>query len=467
MLKNLALTAGSSRTKRNGENKVDESRSSSYVFVIMKNLNFIIILYLTMLMAHSLYGHIQENTAQDFLSFIDSLPVAPWKLPVVAVGLYGCMLLLLELQELGRMGMVLKAAALLLFGFCISYLTGFSYTGVILLIFADTMQYIRGSKWRFTLTAVVGAVYLLIDSNVFSVSYKVTPLSVYLEYYKKDAQSVLIGVRNVLDSLNFVVFLVYMVLLIRMQMGEKERILSLNEKLNEANEELRQANCRLEQYARESVEAAETRERNRLAMEIHDTLGHALTGIITGIEACTVLMDAAPEATKVQLKAIAEVARQGVTDVRRSIKALRPDVLEKMDLEKALTQMMDEMRSSTNVEIQYECRTGLRVFNEDEENVIYRVVQESITNAIRHGRADKIRVCLEREYNMLSIRVEDNGRGCSDIQKGFGLHHMEERLSMLQGSLRYFSENGFTVEAQIPIRWGAEEKENDQTVDCG
>ena len=60
------------------------------------------------------------------------------------------------------------------------------------------------------------------------------------------------------------------------------------------------------------MEAAETRERNRLAMEIHDTLGHALTGIITGIEACTVLMDAAPEADKMQLKAIAEVARQGL-----------------------------------------------------------------------------------------------------------------------------------------------------------
>ncbi|MDE7311521.1 MAG: sensor histidine kinase [Eubacterium sp.] len=280
-------------------------------------------------------------------------------------------------------------------------------------------------------------------------------------YYKKDVQSVLAGMRNVLNSLNFVVFLIYMILLIRVQLGEKERILSLNKQLNETNEELKRANLKLEKYAQESVEAAETRERNRLAMEIHDTLGHALTGIITGIEACTVLMDAAPEATKVQLKAIAEVARQGATDVRRSIKALRPDALEKMDLEKALMQMMDEMRSSTNVEIVYECSAGLHVFNEDEENVIYRIVQETITNAIRHGRADRIIVRIGRKFDMLGIHIEDNGRGCNEIQKGFGLHHMEERLSMLQGSLKYSGENGFIVEAQIPIRWGMEEKKDD------
>lgn len=440
---------------------MDESRSSGYVLVIMKNLNLIIILYLAVLMAHSLHGHIQENTALDFLAGAGRLTMAAWKIPVISIGLYGCLLLLLQIQNTGSTGLLLKAAAGILFSFCICYVTGFSYTGVVLLVLADTVRHLPRPKWKFTLAVAVGLVYLLIDCNLFSVYYQVAPLEIYLEYFKKDVQSALTGIRNVLNSMNYFVFLVYMILQIRAQLGEKERILSLNNRLNEANEELKQANARLEKYARESVEAAETRERNRLAMEIHDTLGHALTGIITGIEACTVLMDAAPEATKVQLKAIAEVARQGATDVRRSIKALRPDVLEKLDLEKALTQMIEEMRSSTNVEILYECFTGLHVFNEDEENVIYRVIQESITNAIRHGKADRICIRIDRKYDMLGIRIKDNGRGCSDIQKGFGLHHMEERLHMLEGSLTYHGDHGFTVIAQIPVRWGTEEKKND------
>ena len=57
---------------------------------------------------------------------------------------------------------------------------------------------------------------------------------------------------------------------------------------------------------------------------------------------------------------------------------------------------------------------------------------------------------------MLTIHIKDNGIGCKKVQKGFGLHHMEERLEMLQGSLSYSGEDGFTIEAKIPIRWGEE-----------
>ena len=168
-------------------------------------------------------------------------------------------------------------------------------------------------------------------------------------------------------------------------------------------------------------------------------------------------MDIAPEATKEQLKAIADVARQGMTDVRRSVNALRPDALEKLNLEKALSQMIYEIQYATSAEILYQCTTRLNCFNEDEEDIIYRIVQESITNSIRHGKAKQIKIQIDREYNILKMHIEDNGIGCDNIEKGFGLHHMEERLSMLGGKLQYNGEDGFTVDAQIPIRWGREE----------
>lgn len=443
---------------------MDENRSTDITLIIEKNLNLLIILYISTIMAHSLSGHIQENTALDFLARIDRVPAAAWKIPAVSIGLYGCCMLVSHIQNRDGSGLAVKVCIQLVICFSISYVIGFSYTGIALLVLADTIRHFPKTRSKLMLAVVVTVVclfYLLLDCNLFSIYYEITPLEVYLEYYQKDVRSVLLGLKNVLSSLNMLVFIIYMILLVRTQLGEKERILNLNGKLNNANEELRQANIRLGNYAAESVEAAQTRERNRLAMEIHDTLGHALTGIITGIEACTVLMDAAPETTKVQLKAIAEVARQGVTDVRRSIKALRPDALEKMDLEEALTQMMEEMRRSTNVSILYQCTTALNCFNEDEENVIYRIVQESITNSIRHGKASCIWINIHREYDMLGIRVEDNGCGCADIQKGFGLHHMEERLGLLEGSLKYHGDNGFTVEAQIPIRWGTEEMDDD------
>lgn len=155
------------------------------------------------------------------------------------------------------------------------------------------------------------------------------------------------------------------------------------------------------------------------------------------------------------------MARQGVKDVRRSVKALRPDALETLDLKHALIQMMEETKRSTSVDIIYEIEATLKNFDKDEEDIIYRIVQESITNAIRHGKADKIWVRIDRVYNMLKIHLKDNGVGCSNIQKGFGLHHMEERLEMLHGSLSYNGDEGFVVEAELPIRWGTQEEKDD------
>lgn len=439
--------------------KMDENRFSDHILIFMKNLNFVIVIYISVLMAYSLSGYIREGSACEFLMKIDRIPLTSGKLLLMTAGLYASIILLMHIRNVNSAGLAGKV--FLEIGICISlsYIQGFSYTGTILLVLADTMKWFSKPKWKFPFAVLICMFYLLMDFHLLTAYYDVVPLETYLEYFRPDVRSGILGAVNVLSSLNTFVFLVYMILLVRIELDEKGKILNLNEKLNNANVELQKANAQLEEYAKESVNMAQTRERNRLAREIHDTLGHALTGIITGIEACTALMDVAPEATKVQLKAIAEVARQGITDVRRSVKALRPDALEKLDLEKALLRTVEEMCVATSARIDYECSAGLNGFNEDEEDIIYRIVQESITNAIRHGKADEIRIRIGREYNMLKIHIKDNGIGCKTIQKGFGLHHMEERLNMLHGSLTYDGRDGFLVEAQIPIRWGTEEKE--------
>lgn len=439
---------------------MEKNRQPGWILGIMKNLNMVAILYITIITTRSLIGYIHENSAFRFLLRVRRVPLEPWKLPLLSIGLYVCLLLLLSIHCEKNIHLLLKTGVELGVAFSISYVLNFSYTGIVLLIIADTMSYFSDMKWRIAFMTILCAVYIFLDYDLLSARYELISLETCLEYYHSDMQSILLGIRNILVSLNMFVFILYMIVLILTQLSEKERILSLNEKLNAANSELLQANQKLEEYARESEKAAETRERNRLAREIHDTLGHSLTGIITGIDACVMLMDIAPEATKEQLKAIAEVARNGVKDVRRSVKALRPDALETLDLENALLQMVDEIRRSTKVEIAYQCDAHLKDFNKDEEDVIYRIVQESITNSIRHGKADRIAICIKRQYNMLTISVRDNGVGCKEVKKGFGLHHMKERLEMLNGTLEYTGEDGFYIHASIPIRWGVEE-END------
>ncbi len=438
------------------EKDMNDNQAPKMVFLGMLNLNFIIILYMTIIITVSLFGYAQESTALTFLQQVRSMPIVPWKIPVVVLLLFGSLFLFLFIQTENNLLVFVKIGMEIVVSLSIIYLLNFSYTGILFLILADITRRLPNMKGKFTAIGIICAVYLLTDYNLFSGRYHITSLDTYLVYYRSDVRSIMLALRNILNSLNMLVFIIYTILLMRIQMSEKERILQLNEKLNHANEELQQANRRMEDYSRESIKNAETKERNRLAREIHDTLGHTLTGIITGLDACITLIDMAPEAVKEQLKVIADVARNGMTDVRRSVKALRPDALEKMELEKALVQMMEEMKRASNVEIEYCCTASLTHFNKDEEEIIYRIVQESITNAIRHGKASRILIAISMEYNIINIWVKDNGIGCAHIEKGFGLHHMEERLGMLHGSLNCFVDNGFVLEASIPIRWGEE-----------
>lgn len=434
---------------------------SDYVRIVMINLNLIIILYIAGLMTTSQRGYIRANSARNFLLNAKHLTLAPWKILALSLGLYCACLLVMYIQTQRNRLIFMKVCIEVALGFLVSYILGFSYTGIMLLILANTMKYFPKSRVKFPVAVVICLFYLLINYEFMAAYFGVIPLESYLDYYQSDARAMMLGVENALSSLNTFIFLVYMIFLLIEQLNEKERIMSLNRQLHDANNELQRANLQLEAYSREEEQMVATRERNRLAREIHDTLGHALTGIITGLEACTALLEVAPDVAKKQIQAITEVARQGMTDVRRSVKALRPDALEKYDLEKAISMTVEEMHKASNVEIQYHCNTSLNGFNNDEEEVIYRIVQESITNAIRHGEVSKIWIDICREYGVLIVRIQDNGKGCANIQKGFGLHHMEERLHMLQGELSYNGENGFTVEARIPIRWGEAEEKHD------
>ena len=121
-------------------------------------------------------------------------------------------------------------------------------------------------------------------------------------------------------------------------------------------------------------------------------MGHTLTGIIAGIDACIALAKDSPEILREQLKLISEVSRKGVEDIRASVSSLRPDTLERLNLNQTLYNLIENTRKVMGVEVEYYCNEEELKLDEDEENAIYRIVQECITNAIRHGMATKITV---------------------------------------------------------------------------
>ena len=421
------------------------------IFLEMKVLNLLILFFITIISLHALRGYTMDGSALHFLIGAGSVPAYSWKLPLCVAALCICLLLLLSVPCNNHPELVVKIVIEygIILGICT--LTGFGYTGIVMLLLADAMRYRIDWKKRIIYIVAICIAYLAMSGNKMYSLPHVIPLSQMWAYYRQDVRNSLLSVLDMLSLLNTMIFILYMVVMTLSQTSEKERILRLNS-------QLQMANRKLEEYAQEQVRMTETRERNRLAREIHDTLGHSLTGIITGIEACIMLMDIAPEATKEQLRAIAEVARNGITDVRHSVNALRPDALETLSLESAIRKLVEESEKSTGVKIDLVFPENLQNLDQDEEDVLYRIVQESITNAIRHGKATHIDVLMEHVDNDLRIRIADNGKGCDNIQSGFGLHHMQERIDMLKGTLSYSGKDGFVIEAVVPIRVEAEEE---------
>lgn len=327
------------------------------------------------------------------------------------------------------------------------YQLDFNYNGLLLLVFANVIAYVKDGKMKLLFVVLAIAGYLVADYELLSIYMPLYNIDNYIHYYSFNTQQYLFSVYNVILSLNIILFIVYCVYVINAQRGTIEEVNLLYHELQTANEQLKE-------YADMTERMAQTRERNRLAREIHDTLGHTLTGIATGLDACLALVDVSPEQTKKQLLLLSKVSREGIKDIRRSVNELRPDSLERLSLEVAVRKMVTDMSQVSDVQIYFETDEKHLKFDEDEENAIYRVIQESITNSVRHGRAKKIWITLKRTDGELLLIIKDNGIGCEEIKSGFGTKHIKERIEMLRGTVTFDGQHGFTVTARIPIRWG-------------
>ena len=424
-----------------------EQRRLEWLYGLLGLYNGLVVLLMAGFMCLTQQKIVSTMSAHEFLSTLPIVPLPAMKGFWLSMGAYA---LLLFLGKLYRHGGLESGQRQLIFaaeiGICMLLMKSLNlaYDGIVLLAVADLMHRYHGENQSWLLLVAMLGLYFMANYNMAIFQRHVAPFDVYAAYYRPEVQSVLLAIKNAFQSLNIVLFVLYLVLLVQSQHHEKERIASLNKQLEEAN-------VRLRAYALEAERTAETRERNRLAREIHDTLGHTLTGIAAGLDACIVLVDTAPAVVKKQLEKIRETARHGIVDVRRSVKKLRPDDLEKLPLQQAIKKVIAEFSASSGVEIQLVELGWPEKLREDEEEVIYRIVQEGITNARRHGKATKVTVTCGLEPGRFYIIIADNGEGCAETKQGFGLRHMEERLELLHGRLRYWSDKGFTLEATIPM----------------
>lgn len=216
--------------------------------------------------------------------------------------------------------------------------------------------------------------------------------------------------------------------------------------------QLREANQRLRAYAQEVEVLSAARERERLAHAVHDSVAHALTGILMGLQAARRLLTKDPQAASQRLSALEEAARQGLEEVRRAVRNLRPISLDRKEGIKALEHLVAEFAERTGLEVAFHADGGNHL-PEPVATLVYNALQEALTNAARHGRASRVDVAVRVADGQLTLTVRDDGAGASAVTPGMGLEGMRRRAEAAGGSLRWQTApgEGFELVLTLPL----------------
>jgi signal transduction histidine kinase len=210
-------------------------------------------------------------------------------------------------------------------------------------------------------------------------------------------------------------------------------------------------------YYLETRELATITERNRLAREIHDTLAQGFTGIILQLEAAEQTLDEDIINSQEHLERAKKLARESLNEARRSVWALRPQLLENLTFIDALKTEAENFGKNNNIKVDFATSIEDQTINPDAENALLRILQEALNNVGKHARANSIEVQFTLDKNNFILSISDDGIGLNFTENrssGFGLISMRERVKLLGGSFEITSEKGqgTRLVVKIPAR---------------
>ncbi|MDQ0724741.1 DNA-binding NarL/FixJ family response regulator/signal transduction histidine kinase [Paenibacillus sp. W4I10] len=205
------------------------------------------------------------------------------------------------------------------------------------------------------------------------------------------------------------------------------------------SELIREQNTILQQYFSQIERITLAEERDRLSKDLHDTVGHSYTSIIMGLE--TLRPELSTEAGKQNVSSLLNLARRSLKEIRGYLHQVEsPQEIQPML--QSLQQLVEDFQAQAKINVHF------RTFGEEyplpkmAKMAFYRCLQESLTNAVRHGESTEITATLKFEQRQVRLEIQDNGKGMEEWQDGFGLNAMKERAMNLQGQVSVYSEPG-------------------------
>jgi signal transduction histidine kinase len=239
----------------------------------------------------------------------------------------------------------------------------------------------------------------------------------------------------VIVSIQLILYLLVGVLIVKIMEAQREQW----QRLIEANE-------RLAQYASTLEQLTISRERNRLARELHDVLAHTLSGVAVELEGLRSMMSRDPERAQALLNNSLQAIREGLAETRRSVQELRAKPLEDLGLALAVRALGESYAGRVDFHIDMNIDQDLGDYPFEVQQCVYRIAQEALANVTEHAQAQNVHVVLKQDRDQLQLIICDDGCGfdpglpVGDYQ--FGLLGMRERAEMIGGSLSVDSQAG-------------------------
>ena len=257
----------------------------------------------------------------------------------------------------------------------------------------------------------------------------------YLVYYK-------FNLSNVSQLLFFLMVNILILVIAAFAQHTKEE----NEKKDILYKELLETHKKLKVYTDELNRLSVIEERNKIARDIHDNLGHNMTALIMQLQMVDHYTKIDTEKSKELLNSSLKTARDSLTSIREVVETLRGK--ESLSPKMAIKTLTEEFSKKTGAEI--DLIVSGEITNDNSANTaIYHIIQEGMTNAVRHGNASKIFINLQYSKESVKFEIKDNGTGAIALIEGFGMKGIKERVASFGGKVEFKSQNGFIIDGFI------------------
>ncbi|AEB22388.1 MULTISPECIES: sensor histidine kinase [Bacillus amyloliquefaciens group] len=242
----------------------------------------------------------------------------------------------------------------------------------------------------------------------------------------------------------FIMFAV--IYLYRKNLQEKSKVELLNR-------ELKTANATLKEYSDRIEELAVTKERTRIAQELHDSLGHYLAALKMNLEFAGKTAGHQPERVKQIIHKAHDLTKESILKLRQAVTLLQGS-LSGREFEQALRDIFSHFQEAGSIRFELEMDAAIEAAQPDVKHCLYQSVQETITNAMKHGHASYVSVRIQKDRSMIAAHIYNNGSACGTIVKSNGLKGIEKRAAALGGEAVFSSgnETGFDVKIRIPCK---------------